>query len=357
MNREGPIRVLIINDLPLLRQALAAALEEHRDLHVHGCCGRVEDVRRALLQMHPEVILFDLDLPRSDALELLKKLRTHYPVPVIVCAAGGPDRSMRAIRAIQHGAIDVVTRPDTTRGPQFAAYVSELATKVCLLAGNARPVARPQPARRGSTGFRAAGLDPRHYLAVLGASTGGTQAISALVEAAPADFPALVIVQHMPPGFTDSFARRLNSLAALRVTEAADGDTLGAGRAVVARGDRHLVVRAAGGAWRVHYTDDPPVNRHCPSVDVLFESALPYARRTIGILLTGMGADGAAGLAALRRAGALTVAQDAASCVVYGMPKEAVNRGAAMFTAAPQEIPGVVVRALRGSNVAPARTP
>jgi two-component system chemotaxis response regulator CheB len=354
VNRGGPIRVLIINDLPLLRQALAAALEEHADLHVHGCSGRVEDVRRALLQMHPEVILFDLDLPRSAALELLKKLRTHYPVPVIVCAAGGPDRSMRAIRAIQHGATDVVTRPDTTRGPQFATYARELATKVRLFAGHVRPVAPLQSGRPGAPGFRAAGLDPQAYLAVLGASTGGTQAISALVEAAPGDFPPLVIVQHMPPGFTASFARRLNGLGALRVTEAADGDMLSAGRAVVARGDRHLVVRAAGGSWRVHYTDDPPVNRHCPSVDVLFESTLPYARRTIAILLTGMGADGAAGMTALHHAGALTVAQDEASCVVYGMPKEALRRGGVTCVASPPDIPAAVVRTLAAGSVASA---
>jgi two-component system, chemotaxis family, protein-glutamate methylesterase/glutaminase len=155
-------------------------------------------------------------------------------------------------------------------------------------------------------------------------------------------------VQHMPAGFTQSFAQRLNGHSAMAVTEAVDGETLGPGRAVIARGDTHLVVRPAANGWRVHYTHQRPVNRHCPSVDVLFESVAKIGRqRAVGLLLTGMGSDGARGLLQMRQAGALTIAQSAKSCVVYGMPKVAVELGAAMYTTAPHEMPGLVLRSLR----------
>lgn len=196
--------------------------------------------------------------------------------------------------------------------------------------------------------FHAAKIAPRRHLIALGASTGGTEAIAAMLRRVPADFPPLVMVQHMPAGFTKAFAKRLNGLGAVRVSEAADGEVLEPGRAVIARGDTHLVVRAAGTAWVVRYTHQQPVNRHCPSVDVLFDSVARAAGdRAVGILLTGMGDDGARGLLRLRRVGAVTVVQSEASCVVYGMPKVALDLGAARNSAAPESIPGLVLRALR----------
>lgn len=346
MLRDGPLRVLLIDNLPLLRQALASELEHDAGLHVIGCSGQVEDIRQRLMQHHPEVIVFDLDLPRKDALDLLKNLHAHYPVPIIVCARGGPDHAVRAIKAIEHGAVEVVAKPSHCRGSTLRSYANELTYKIHNVARHARPV-RPLPGRGTAPGMRAAGLDPGRYVCVLGASTGGTQAITRMLECVPADFPALVMVQHMPVGFTNSFAKRLNSLSALRVTEAVDGEVVGPGRAVVARGDRHLVVQGAGGTWRVHYTDDTLVNRHCPSVDVLFDSACAYGKQVVAILLTGMGSDGARGMARLHQAGAVTIAQDETSSVVYGMPKEAVKLGAVMRQAPPNEIPAAVTRLLK----------
>jgi two-component system chemotaxis response regulator CheB len=182
----------------------------------------------------------------------------------------------------------------------------------------------------------------------IGASTGGTEALAAVLARLPVDSPPVVIVQHMPAAFTGPFAARLDGLSAVRVTEAADGERLRAGCALLARGDTHLIVRRAGSGWVARYTHQEPVNRHCPSVDVLFDAVAAAAGvQAVGILLTGMGADGARGLLRLRQAGAVTIAQNENSCVVYGMPKQAVALGAAQYTAAPEEIPGLVLCALR----------
>jgi two-component system, chemotaxis family, protein-glutamate methylesterase/glutaminase len=191
-------------------------------------------------------------------------------------------------------------------------------------------------------GWRSAGLRPERFLVVIGASTGGTEAVRRLLAVAPPDFPATAIVQHMPVLFTRAFAERLNQCGRMRVSEAADGDVIGPGQVVIARGDTHLVVRRAGTNWRVHYTDQVLVNRHCPSVDVLFASATAAGRDVIGILLTGMGDDGARGLLQLRKSGALTLGQDEASSVVYGMPKVAVQNGAVAYQARPEQIPELV---------------
>lgn len=347
MTRAEPLRVLLIDDAVLFRQALAAELDRCADLHACACGSAIEDIRPRLLQFHPEVILLDLDVQGCAALDLLRKLREHYPVPVLVCARGEPQATLRAIKAIERGAVEAVQKPRDTHRASLAAFARELAAKAAAAAAHVRPVAAARVPGRVRLSTRAVGVDPGAYLVVVGASTGGTQAIAALLERVPADFPPVAIVQHMPPGFTRSFANRLNSLSALRVTEAEDGEVLGPGRAVVARGDTHLVVRNATPPWRVGYTHTQLVNRHCPSVDVLFESAVRVGRRAVGILLTGMGADGARGLLALRRAGAFTLAQDEASCVVYGMPKEAVELGAVMRSLPPHEMPGQVVQMLQ----------
>jgi two-component system, chemotaxis family, protein-glutamate methylesterase/glutaminase len=231
------------------------------------------------------------------------------------------------------------TGPD---GPQIARPTQPRTSRPA--APHASHPHEPSP----SSSFRAAGLNPARYLVAIGASTGGTEALRALLTSAPADFPPVVIVQHMPAGFTAAFANRLNQASPLTVTEARGGDALIPGRAVLARGDTHLIVQRTGGAWRACYTHTLVVNRHCPSVDVLFESVAAAAGRyAIGVLLTGMGNDGARGLKLMRERGALTIAQDRASCVVWGMPKVAVEIGAAMHTARPEQVPALIQRLLR----------
>ena len=355
MRPDGPIRVLIIDDGPLWTRTLAAALERGGDLHAVGTPAGLSEVRQRLLQYHPEVIVMDLGLRRSNPLQLLTKLGVYYPVPVIVMADANRNGPVRAVEAIRQGALEAVCRPTDIRPASVQAFADDLAAKIRVAVTQARPVPRAPVSGVTTPSFRAAGLNPGQYLVAVGASTGGTKALETLLNRVPGDFPPMVIVQHMPAGFTRSFASRLNADSAMSVADARDGELLTVGRALIARGDTHLIVRAAGPRWCVRYTHQEPVNRHCPSVDVLFDSvAGVVGPRAVGVLLTGMGADGAAGLLKMRQAGALTIAQSKDSCVVYGMPKVAVDLGAVLHTAAPEDIPSVVCRELRERTAAAA---
>ena len=352
MRPEGPIRVLIIDDASMFRNAVAAELERALDVHAVGTSGEIAGVREHLLRFHPEVIVLDIGLRTEDPLRLLRKLRVHYPVPVIVSAVDAGQHVARAIQAVRHGALEVIAKPCGSRPPELQPYVCELARKVQMAVSSARPVPRLPVMEGQVTSYDHSGVDPSRYLIAIGASTGGTEAIAALLKQVSADSPPIVIVQHMPVGFTESFAAQLNRHSAVRVTEAVEGESLRRGCALVARGDAHLIVRRAGYGWVARYSNQEPANRHRPSIDVLFDSVAAAKKRAIGILLTGMGADGARGLLTLRQAGGLTVAQDEASCVVYGMPKEAVSLGAAQYSAPPQQIPAMVLRLVRKQECA-----
>jgi two-component system chemotaxis response regulator CheB len=345
---QGPIRVLLIDDAPGFRRDVAAGLERHADVHVSVSGGTVADVREHLMQGHPEVILLDLQLRTGDPLLLVRKLRVHYPAPVIVAAEMTDAGTRHALQAAAVGALDVVRKPGTTDAAALDAYTRGLLQKIRVAVSSARPVPRTFGAGGAVPSFAAAGLDPACFAVAIGASTGGTEAITNLLKRAPADFPPTVMVQHMPVGFTRSFAARLNGLSPMRVAEAADGEPLRRGCALLARGDTQLVVRRGPDGWHVQYTHQQPVNRHCPSVDVLFASmAETVGRQAVAVLLTGMGADGAEGMVAVQRAGGLTVAQNEASCVVYGMPREAVARGAARYVGAPHDVPRIVLSGLQ----------
>ena len=351
MTAAAPIRVLLIDDATLLARAVAAELN-HTGLHVLTAAGNMPEIRERLLQFHPDVLVLDLALRTLRPLELLRRLRQHYPVPVLVTSATGEPVDTRAATARASGAADVICKPASARGKQLTTYVAELAARIrsaaTLTAATAATERRVATAR--GAGATCAGPDPARRLVAIGASTGGTLALEALFRHAPAAFPPVVVVQHMPVGFTRAFARRLNERSALAIDEATDGETLGPGRAVIARGDTQLVVRAAGGGWRVCYTDQVPVNRHCPSVDVLFDSVAGAAgNRGIGVLLSGMGADGARGLLRIRAAGGQTIGQTADTCVVYGMPKVAAELGAVQHSAAPAGIPELILRLLGAS--------
>lgn len=348
MRSDGVIRVLIISDLSLFARALAAELEQHAGIHALLCRGDQAEVRDNLLQHHPDVILLDLALRELSALDLLRRLRANYPVPVIVLAESVPADAKRAVQAIERGALEVVTRPPSSRPDTLRPLAEDLAGKVRMATCLARPVPPVVAGRRSLDSFEAAGVNSSRHVIALGASTGGTRAIEVLLRRMAGDSPPVVIVQHMPVGFTNSFAERLNRLSTMSVSEAVDGEALVPGHAVIARGDTHLVVRRGVNGWRVYYTHQEPVNRHCPSVDVLFNSvAETVGGQAVGILLTGMGDDGARGLLRMREAGALTIAQDKASSVVYGMPKVAVELGAVAHSAAPEDIPALILRALR----------
>ncbi len=347
MRPDGPIRVLLIAESPVLARGLAGELNRSATISAIVSSTDMQQVRKCLLQHHPEVIILDLHLRATDPLRLLDRLQLHYPVPVLVVAQPADGGATQAVEAVRRGALEVVPKPTGTSAEALGAYAEELAGKIVMAAAHARPAAPPSALAGPLFSFRQAGLVPQHWLVAIGASTGGTKALETLLERIPGDFPPVVIVQHMPAGFTASFAMRLNANSAAAVSEARDGEMLGPGRVVIARGDTHLIVRAMGAGWCVRYTDQRPVNRHCPSVDVLFESvAAVVGTQAVGVLLTGMGEDGARGLLKIRQAGGLTIAQNKESCVVYGMPKVAVELGAVDLIGAPEEIPTLLTRAL-----------
>lgn len=350
--RKTTIKVLIVDDSPTVRATLTRVLSDEPDIDVVGGATDPYDAREFILRTKPDVILLDIEMPRMDGLTFLKKLQAHYPVPVIMCSGAGSAQSSAALKAIELGAVDFVAKPSEGGREALRRLCEDLADKI--RAANIAAAFKPTVPNAASTAprlFRSIGRSPDRYLVTIGASTGGTEAIKKLLSHVPADFPPVAIVQHMPADFTKSFAERLDQFSAMTVTEAVDGDELIPGRAFVARGGIQMAVRPFGQRWRLVYGSAEPVNRHCPSVDVLFDSVARHAgRRAIGVLLTGMGADGAKGLLKLREHGAMTLAQDKASCVVYGMPKVATELGAAQQNAPPEAIPELIMRGLASSR-------
>ncbi len=348
MLRQGPIKVLIVDDSAMVRTTLKKVLSSYDDLTVIGEASSPFEARELIITHRPDVIILDIEMPRMDGITFLKKLMIHYPVPVIMCSAATPNTSRRAVEAVAAGAVDIISKPQQGGRIAMRALGETLVHKI-RVAYVARPHTPEIPAsalRQPST-FHQAGLDPHDYLVVIGASTGGTEATKKLLENVPADFPATVIVQHMPEGFTESYANRLNDYSAMSVCETADGDVLTPGKALVARGDIQLRVKQEAGKLKVRNGDRTLINRHCPSVDVMFQSCLTLDHvQIVGIILTGMGNDGAKGLEDLHDAGAITFGQNKESCIVYGMPCEAYKRGAVDIEARPEQIPALVMRKL-----------
>ncbi len=353
MKRIGPIKVLIVDDSALIRSMLTRVLSAAPDINVVGGATDPFDAREMIIKHRPDVIILDIEMPRMDGLTFLKKLMTHYPVPVIMCSGVAPASSRAALEAVESGAVDVVTKPASGDKQALQALGDDLVDKV-RAAAMSRParvsINVPTPALPGT--FRDANVDPARYLVLIGASTGGTEAIKTLLSNVPPDFPPTALVQHMPEGFTQSFANRLDQFSNMKVSEAVDGDVLSPGRAFLARGGLQMMVKGGPGTLRIQYGTAELVNRHCPSVDVLFESAArSLGRQVIGIILTGMGGDGAQGLLKLRQAGAWTFGQDSQSCVVYGMPKVAFEIGAVQHQAPPDEIPRLILKAIQNRSL------
>ena len=326
-----PPRILVVDDSAVVRQALAQIL---------GRAGMAvqtaNDPIIALDKMRrerPDAIVLDVEMPRMDGLTFLERVMADDPIPVVVCSGlAGPGTEV-ALHALEAGAIDVLTKPRLgVKG--FLDGSAEQIVHVVRAALHARVARRPPrcgPRRATADAPRARSAvirETTHKVVVIGASTGGTEALRHLLEAMPPDAPGIAIVQHMPEVFTAQFAKRLHGTCRIEVKEAERNDRLVSGRALIAPGNHHLVVRRTGALYSVDVQDGPPVSRHRPSVDVLFRSAAKAAGSTaVGAILTGMGDDGADGMAELKAAGAHTIAQDEATCVVFGMPKEAIARG------------------------------
>jgi two-component system chemotaxis response regulator CheB len=321
-----------VDDSAVVRQAFTLVLSRHRDITVETASDPILAMDR-IRRRRPSVLVLDLELPRMDGLTFLRQLMRDDPLPVVVCSGRVRAGSEAAVRALEEGAVELIAKPDLGVG-DFLRESSTLLVDTVRAAARARPRAQklaPAPSPRGPTT-----LTPPPLLRVttdkviaVGASTGGTDALRQLLEVMPPDCPGFVIVQHMPQYFMTAMARRLQQLCRIEVKEAAHGDRITQGRALIAPGNRHMRVVRSGGHYQVELSDEPPVAWHRPSVDVLFHSVARAAGpNAVGALLTGMGSDGAQGLLAMKRAGAATLAQDEASCVVFGMPKEAIALGA-----------------------------
>ena len=324
----NPIKVLCVDDSALIRDLLTDIINQQPDMEVVAVAPDPLVARDLIKRHNPDVLTLDVEMPRMDGLDFLERLMRLRPMPVLMVSSLTQSGSEVTLRALELGALDFVAKPSLGIRHGMMEYAAEIAEKL-RAAARSRPRQARRPNMPGPQPLKAP-LVSSEKLIIIGASTGGTEAIRQVLEPLPANSPAILITQHMPGGFTRSFAERLDRLCHISVKEAADGERILPGHAYIAPGDAHLKLARSGANYVARLDDGPPVNRHRPSVDVLFHSAATQAgRNAIGVLLTGMGKDGAAGLLEMRQAGAATLAQDEASCVVYGMPREAVALGAA----------------------------
>ncbi len=321
-----PVRVLIIDDSSVVRRALTEELSKHGSIEVVGTAADPYIARDKIAKLRPDVLTLDIEMPRMDGLTFLRALMQHHPLPTIVVSSVTPKGCETAVACLAAGAIDVLNKPNDAYsigdlGRQLAQLILEVNGTSPRAVAPIDARARPKPT---------ATIRTTNRVIALGASTGGTEALAAVISAMPAIAPGMLIVQHMPAGFTQSLARRLDEISDVSVREAAGGEIVGPGTALLAPGNKHLRLVRDGAVYRAEVVDGPRVCRHRPSVEVLFESAARAAGpNAIGAILTGMGHDGADGLKTMRDAGARTIAQDEASCVVFGMPKAAIERGGA----------------------------
>lgn len=344
------IKVLIVDDSALVRKILTEELSRHRDIEVVGGAIDPYVARDKIVRLKPDVITLDVEMPRMDGLSFLSKLMRFYPMPVVVVSSLTPKNSHNAIRALELGAVDVICKPGSSLS---APDISKTLVEAIRTAARAR-VARNEILetvdKDSAPGYKIP-LNTTHKVVAIGASTGGTIAIEKLLIQMPLNAPGILVVQHMPEYFTASFAERLNNICKIEVREARDGDTAVPGLALIAPGGRHMLLERSGAFYQVRIKGGPMVHHQRPSVDVLFHSVAKQAgANAIGVLLTGMGSDGAEGLLAMKSNKAYTIAQDEASCVVYGMPGEAVKLGAACDILPLTDIPGRIIKRLTGEE-------
>jgi two-component system chemotaxis response regulator CheB len=325
------IRVLVVDDSALMRQVLGTLLARDPSIEIVGTASDPFIARDKIRALQPDVLTLDVEMPRMDGLTFLEKLMRAHPMPVVMVSSLTEAGCVTTLRALELGAVDFVTKPKGDLRERLPEVAQEIIDKVKVAATacvRARVPLPPSPARPRAT----APSVPRvtQQILAVGASTGGTEALREFLTALPADAPGVVVVQHMPEHFTRAFADRLDGLCTVRVKEGEDGDRVLAGHVLIAPGNYHMRLVREGATCLVRLSTGPPVNRHRPAVDVLFQSCAQYAGAdAVGVIMTGMGDDGARGLLAMRQAGARTLAQDEASCVVFGMPKVAIDMGAA----------------------------
>ncbi|MDX9957528.1 MAG: chemotaxis response regulator protein-glutamate methylesterase [Spirochaetia bacterium] len=353
------IKVMIVDDSAVVRQTLKDLLDSDPQIEVMAVAADPLFALKKMETMTPDVIVSDVEMPRMDGLSFLRKIMETKPIPVVICSSKTESGSDNAMKAMEYGAVEIIQKPKLGT-KQFleesrvsicdvvkAAYMSKGKRRVPL--PPVRDVAPKLTAdamlpKPGSSNI----IETTEKIIVVGASTGGTEALREFLEALPEDTPGIVIVQHMPEHFTAAFARRLDTLCRVTVKEAEDNDTVIRGRVLIAPGNRHTLLKRSGARYYVEVKDGPLVCRHRPSVDVLFRSAARYAgKNTVGVIMTGMGDDGARGMKEMHDAGARTIAQDEASCIVFGMPNEAIKLGGVDTVIPLDRIAGEVLRSTK----------
>lgn len=344
MNIRKKVRVLIVDDSLVFRETLARGMGTDPGIEVVGMAADPYQARDKILELEPDVMTLDVEMPRMNGIEFLRRLMPQYPLPVVVVSAVNET----VFEALNAGAVDFVMKPDSRNNRGIDSLINELIIKVKIASTAKVGHWKADPAFKKIIGQTGGGLE---RIIAIGASTGGTEAIAQIIKAFPRDMPGTVIVQHMPPVFTRMYADRLNNSCPMEVKEAENGDAVFPGRVLIAPGDFHMRLKKAGGNYTVECFKGEKVNGHCPAVDVLFESVAQQAgANAIGVILTGMGYDGAKGLLSMRRKGARTIGQDKDSAIVYGMPKVAMEIGGVEQQMPLDHIPQAIYTLLNKTN-------
>ena len=324
-----PIKVLVVDDSAIVRKVFSQELSKEKDIEVVGTAPDPYVARDKIVQLKPNVITLDIEMPRMDGITFLRKLMQYFPIPVIIVSSLTQKGSKLALEALSIGALEVISKPSAAYSVGDMSI--QLAEKIRAVHGVRVGSRKSKPENSASPLIRVSSralAETTNKLIAIGASTGGTEAITKVITRFPRNSPGVVIVQHMPAQFTTSFAERLNGLCEMEVKEAEDGETVTNGIILIAPGNYHMLLRRSGARYYVQVKQGPLVHHQRPAADVLFKSVAKYVgANALGIILTGMGSDGAAGMASMKKAGAVNIAQDEQSCVVYGMPREAVKMG------------------------------
>lgn len=357
---SNPIKVLIVDDSAVVRQVLSSVIDSDPDLEVIGSAMDPYIAARKIKEQVPDVITLDVEMPKMDGLTFLQKIMSQHPMPVVMCSSLTHQGCEVTFKALEYGAVDIITKPSMG----IKQFFEESKIKICdaiKAASKARLKPFSQPSSKVTKKYTADVVLPNkeknrvfsttEKVVAVGASTGGTEAIRALIESLPHDTPGMVIVQHMPEYFTGAFARRLNDLSYMQVKEAEDGDKVVRGTVLIAPGNKHMLLKRSGAKYYVAIQNGQLVCRHRPSVEVLFRSAAQIAGpNALGIILTGMGDDGAHGLLEMKESGSITIAQDEESSVVFGMPREAIKLGAADKVLPLDNIPGAILQVFSNNS-------
>jgi two-component system, chemotaxis family, protein-glutamate methylesterase/glutaminase len=352
---QAKIRVLIVDDSAVVRQTMSEVLSSDPAIEVIGTASDPFVAAERMKDEIPDVILLDIEMPRMDGLTFLQKIMSQHPIPVIICSSLAEEGAQNTFKALEYGAVDIIAKPRMGT-KQFLEESCILLCQAVKAAASARlqissPSRVVEPKLTADailSRARSGVLETTEKVVVIGASTGGTEALRSLLEVLPPDAPGILVVQHMPEVFTRAFANRLDSLCEITVKEAETNDTVLRGRALIAPGNHHMLLKRSGARYYVDIKDGPLVSRHRPSVDVLFRSAARYAgQNAVAVIMTGMGDDGARGMLEMKEAGAATIAQDEATSVVFGMPNEAIKRGAVDEVLPLDAIAGTILKRAR----------